>query len=110
MKTLTTVIPGRSEGPDPESRFASPRNDSAKLPRIRPRLRRQRRRWRAQRGRIAPGAGVAAGDQPVDDAGDDARAGHDLEVTPHDALELQRVGMKGNEAEIAGQPHDAAAH
>ncbi len=58
----------------------------------------------------APGAGVAAGDQPVDHAGDDAGAGHDLQMAPHDAFELERVGVKGNEAEIAGEPDEAAAN
>src|SRR3954454_24251285 len=53
---------------------------------------------------------MAAGDQPVDDTGDDTRAGHDLEMAAHDAFELQGVGVKGNEAEIAGEPHDASAH
>src|SRR3954470_22697611 len=81
-----------------------------KSARIRPRIRRQRRRRLARQRRIAPGAGIAAGDQPVDDAGDDARAGHDLQMPPHDAFELQRVGMKRDQAKIAGKPHDASAH
>src|SRR3954454_14225925 len=52
---------------------------------------------------------MAAGDQPVDDTGDDTRAGHDLEMAAHDAFELQGVGVKGNEAEIAGEADEAAA-
>src|SRR6186713_3370265 len=72
-------------------------------PSVRPRIQRQRRGRIARGRRIAPGARVAAGDQPVDESGDDARAGHNLEMTAHDAFELQRVRMKGNEAEIAGE-------
>src|SRR5436305_6227536 len=53
------------------------------------------------RFRRAPCAGVAACDQPVDDAGDDARAGHDFEMTPHDAVETERGGVERHHAEIA---------
>ena len=41
--------------------------------------------------RLAPGAGGAARDHPVDEARDDARARHDFEMTAHDAVELQRL-------------------
>ena len=77
--------------------------------RLRPGLRRQRRRrWQRPR-RLAPGAGVAARDHPVDHAGDDARAGHDFEMTADDAVELHGRGIERNQPEIAGEPDQAAA-
>src|ERR1700755_2443146 len=72
-------------------------------------LRRQRRR-RLQRARwLPPGAGIAARDHPVDHARDDARAGHDFEMPPDDAFEVQRRRIKRNQAEITGEPDHAAA-
>ena len=48
-------------------------------------------------------AGVAARDHPVDEARDDARAGHDFEMAPDDAVEAKRVGIERDQAEIAGK-------
>src|SRR5450432_2413517 len=77
--------------------------------RRRRRMRRQRREWRRRRRRLAPGAGVAARDHPVDEAGDDTRASHDFEMTPDDAIEAKRLRIEWNEPEITGQTHHAAA-
>src|SRR3569623_1963472 len=88
--------------------FGPPRNDNTTSPQIRRRLRRKRREWPARGRRLAPGTGVAAGDHPVNDAGDDARAGHDFEMAPYDAFELKRVVMEVIETEIAGEPDEAA--
>ena len=72
-------------------------------------MRRQRRRGPQRARRFAPGAGVAARDHPVDEAGDDARAGHDFEMAPDDAVEAERVGIERDQTEIAGEADDAAA-
>src|SRR5580692_8004955 len=96
-------IIGPAERPDP----LTPRNDEA-LQRRR-RLRRQRRRWPQRARRLAPGAGVAARDHPVNDARNDSGPGHDFEMPPDDAVETQRRGVERNQTEIAGESNKTAA-
>src|ERR1700755_2383132 len=69
-----------------------------------------RQRWRRleRAWRLAPGAGIAAGDQPVDEAGDDPRAGHDFEMPADDALEAHRLGVERDQAKIAGETDQTA--
>src|SRR5215813_13924125 len=72
------------------------------------RARRHRRRLKRAR-RFAPRARVAARNHPVDEARDDSGTRHDFEMTPHDALEAQRLSVERDKPEIAGKPDQPAA-
>src|SRR6201996_3910867 len=72
-------------------------------------MRWQWRRLPERPPRFAPFAGTTARDHPVDRTGDDSRAGHDFEMTPHNTLKTKRLGIERDQTEIAGETHNAAA-
>jgi hypothetical protein len=59
---------------------------------------------------LPPGSSIAASDHPVNEACDNARARHDLQMPPHNAVEAHGVGVERDEAEIAGKPDATAAY
>src|SRR5581483_5731199 len=59
--------------------------------------------------RLAPFAGVAAGNQPVDEAGHDARSGHDLDFAAHAVDHGHGIGIEPRYTEIAERAEDGTA-